>query len=130
MIKPCLIVIFLCSLLYAEPTIEFASAKGYTVSQDTIYVGKVQQGGSKTLTIKISNNGDSALQISNVRSTCPCFKISLINTEVSPQESADVFNLKIITDGLESSFFKKVYIHTNITDNEISSVFIKGEVSE
>ncbi|MBN1233587.1 MAG: DUF1573 domain-containing protein [Candidatus Coatesbacteria bacterium] len=119
---------FLNMSIYSAPGIELASTTGCTVFADTLDIGKIKDGGSRSINVIFTNPGDKDLEISDIRSTCPCFKIRMITPLLVAGMKKGVFRLTVITEDLEPVFLKKIYIHTNIPENEICSIFVRGEI--
>lgn len=119
---------FLNMTIYSAPGIELAPTTGCVVIADTLDIGKIKDGESRSINVIFSNPGDKDLEISDVRSTCPCFTLRMINPLLVAGMKKGIFRLTVKTEELEPVFLKKIYIHTNIPENEISSIFVRGEI--
>ena len=130
-----IIIFFILSsvpLLYCEASMElvYTDSINYTVSGDTLDIGEISFNDSIEVLVKMKNSGNTKLEINRLRSTCPCFKIEVIQSVIKSMTMADVFKLKVLSQGLKKYFCKKIYVHTNIPNKEIAVIYVKGKVSK
>lgn len=103
----------------AAPKIQF--------DKESLDFGKVKSGDPISVTYKVTNTGDSDLQITGVKSSCGCTKAEARKTTLAPNESTSidaVFN----SSGFGGQITKSIAITSNDPTRQSLSLSLRGEV--
>jgi hypothetical protein len=110
----------------AETTVDIDS-QGPIIKFDVIEhdFGNLDYSGNGTFEFVFSNNGNEALVLSNVRSTCGCTVPQWPRNPIAPGENASI-NVKYDTKRV-GAFTKSIYVYSNGSSAPII-LKIKGKV--
>ncbi len=116
-----LFTIFAASVFSQEP------GPRITVQSLEYDFGNVQQGKKVTYNFIISNDGGSALKITNVRASCGCTAAQSDRSEIAPGDSGEI-HVEFDTNGRLGKQEKYVYVFSNDKENPQLKLKITGNV--
>ena len=108
---------------------------GYTASaqakisfnNETVDYGKIEKGSDGVRVFEFTNTGDAELVVTNVKSSCGCTVPKKPEAPIAPGEKGEIV-VEYDTKNRKGPFRKTITVTTNVTENPIVALKIKGEV--
>lgn len=113
---------FFGNIAHSEDTYPIIS-----LEQKIIDFGTVVQGENLTKQIKVSNNGNRSLKISNVRGSCGLMVTAFPRQDIAPGESG-IISFRYDTSRL-GEFERNITIHSNSEENSVK-IIVKGIIKK
>lgn len=120
--------IFLAGTLPFLPSSAPEHAK-IAISPEAWDLGKVYEGKIYTQVFKVCNGGKSTLQITKIRRSCGCTTTKISTTEISSFDCAS-FEANLNTKNMKGKIKRKIYIHSNDPEQEITLIEITADVTK
>jgi hypothetical protein len=98
-----------------------------SISPEAWDLGKVSEGKVYSQAFKVCNKGKSTLKISKIRHSCGCTTTKISTTEISSFDCAS-FEARLNTRKMKGKSKKKIWIHSNDPEHEITLIDITVEV--
>lgn len=107
----------------------FLSAQEIELSESTVDLGNIKNGGKAVATVQIKNTGDKPLVISEAKASCGCTVPKWPKEPIAPGKSADM-TVEYTTTSKAGAFNKTVTISSNAITEGRKIFRIKGVVEE
>lgn len=105
----------------------FLSAQEIELSESTVDLGNVKNGGKAIATVQVKNTGDKPLIISEAKASCGCTVPKWPKEPIAPGKSADM-TIEYTTTTKAGAFNKTVTISSNAVTEGRKIFRIKGVV--
>ncbi len=105
----------------------FLSAQEIELSESTVDLGNIKNGGKAVATIQVKNTGDKPLIISSAKASCGCTVPKYPKDPIAPGKSADM-TVEYTTTTKAGAFNKTVTISSNAITEGRKIFRIKGVV--
>lgn len=112
---------------FAFVGLSFLSAQEIELSESTVDLGNVKNGGKAIATVKVKNTGDKPLIISEAKASCGCTVPKYPKEPIAPGKSADM-TVEYTTTTKAGAFNKTVTISSNAVTEGRKIFRIKGVV--
>lgn len=112
---------------FAFVGLSFLSAQEIELSESTVDLGSVKNGGKAVATVKVKNTGDKPLIISEAKASCGCTVPKYPKEPIAPGKSADM-TVEYTTTTKAGAFNKTVTISSNAVTEGRKIFRIKGVV--
>ncbi len=112
---------------FAFVGLSFLSAQEIELSESTVDLGNVKNGGKAIATVKVKNTGDKPLIISEAKASCGCTVPKYPKEPIAPGKCADM-TVEYTTTTKAGAFNKTVTISSNAVTEGRKIFRIKGVV--